>query len=618
MKIIISVLILSLTAVSASADFRFTFNGHTYDVITSPKNWSDALADTNIRTVNGSVGYLVKIESAEENAIIMGALLDNIQPFEFNNTVPVDGGGQAALWIGATDSHSEGDWVWIVDNTPFWQGDSTGTAIGRRYNNWGSLEEGEPNNYGNQNYGVIALNSWIFGNEGEWDDVAEQSPLYYIIEYDILETTAAKDCAIIDSQINLTIPCIKIGEGNYQVGLSRFVNPEDTNWLYWSFSGDIQVGSGSDQCAAVDSSSNISLPCVDISGIRLEIELSYYFYALNSSALYWRLESYHEIGSASCDSSNLNLCTTDSSCSNAGGHWYDNICNLAPTLDDDNSIQTPQSAVKLIFIHHSTGGNWLADPNEDQPYGGLGRELMANNYYVSATNYGWGPYSIGDSTDIPNWPDWFTGANSSTILAAVYSENNQNIGGFGSWPRLSADPGGENEVIMFKSCFPNSDLYGNPDDEAATETNEQYTVSNAKAVYNNLLTYFASHRDKLFVVITAPPQTENEYSGGDQPPAERAANTRTFNNWLCNDWLDNYAYSNVAVFDYFNILTAADNHHRWLNDAESHEIHTLNNFAAYSVDEWDSHPSTTGHQKATEEFVPLLNYFYHRWQTSVE
>ncbi len=132
MKIIISVLILSLTAVSASADFRFTFNGHTYDVITSPKNWSDALADTNIRTVNGSVGYLVKIESAEENAMIMGALLDNIQPFEFDNTVPVDGGGQSSLWIGATDSHSEGDWVWIVDNTPFWQGDSTGTAIGRR------------------------------------------------------------------------------------------------------------------------------------------------------------------------------------------------------------------------------------------------------------------------------------------------------------------------------------------------------------------------------------------------------------------------------------------------------------------------------------------------------
>ena len=51
----------------------------------------------------------------------------------------------------------------------------------------------------------------------------------------------------------------------------------------------------------------------------------------------------------------------------------------------------PTSPVRLIFIHHSTGGNWLADPNDDSPHGGLGRALMNNNYYVSATNYGWGP-----------------------------------------------------------------------------------------------------------------------------------------------------------------------------------------------------------------------------------
>jgi len=65
----------------------------------------------------------------------------------------------------------------------------------------------------------------------------------------------------------------------------------------------------------------------------------------------------------------------------------------------------PSEPVKLIFIHHSTGGNWLADPNNDQPYGRLGRALMENNYYVSATNYGWGPEGIGDRTDIPNWPE---------------------------------------------------------------------------------------------------------------------------------------------------------------------------------------------------------------------
>src|SRR6266498_493935 len=67
-----------------------------------------------------------------------------------------------------------------------------------------------------------------------------------------------------------------------------------------------------------------------------------------------------------------------------------------------NDPSHPSSVVKLIFIHHSTGQNWLADDN-----GGLGIALGQNNYFVSDTNYGWGPNSIGDSTDIPNWPDWF-------------------------------------------------------------------------------------------------------------------------------------------------------------------------------------------------------------------
>ena len=273
----------------------------------------------------------------------------------------------------------------------------------------------------------------------------------------------------------------------------------------------------------------------------------------------------------------------------------------------------PASTAKLIFIHHSTGGNWLADPNTDQPYGGLGSALMTNNYFASATNYGWGPNSIGDATDIPNWPDWFTGPDSATVLAALYSENGQNFGDFGYWSRLSTNPGGENRIIMLKSCYPNSDLFGNPDDPPAAEVSDQYSVSNAKAVYNNLLTYFQTRQDKLFIVITAPPQNRNEYGPDYQTPDARAANARAFNNWLINDWLKGYAYNNVAVFDYYNVLTGADNHHRWYNGAVQHVVATNYNFAAYPDGEWNSHPNTTGQLKATTEFVSLLNYSYNRF-----
>jgi len=63
-----------------------------------------------------------------------------------------------------------------------------------------------------------------------------------------------------------------------------------------------------------------------------------------------------------------------------------------PLALNPNPPATPQ---KLIFIHHSTGGNWLADPAENSVGGDLGRALMNNNYYVSATNYDWGPEGIG-------------------------------------------------------------------------------------------------------------------------------------------------------------------------------------------------------------------------------
>jgi hypothetical protein len=212
----------------------------------------------------------------------------------------------------------------------------------------------------------------------------------------------------------------------------------------------------------------------------------------------------------------------------------------------------PSQPVKLIFIHHSTGGNWLADPIDDQPSGGLGIALRDNNYFVSATNYGWGPDAIGDRTDIPNWPEWFSSPNSPTYLQALYTESGQNIGDFGRWSRMKKDPGGENEIILFKSCFPNSDLYGNPQDPSVAEPGGDLTVSNAKAVYVRLLAYFATRQDKLFILITAPPMADFDYGEGNLAPAQRAANARALNNWLVGAWLQGYPYANVGVFDYYN------------------------------------------------------------------
>lgn len=281
----------------------------------------------------------------------------------------------------------------------------------------------------------------------------------------------------------------------------------------------------------------------------------------------------------------------------------------------------PASPVKLIFIHHSCGENWLTDGN-----GGLGIALKNNNYFVSDTNYGWGSTGIGELTDIGHWWDWFRGPTSGTYMAELYDESRQ-AGDYFS--RLSTDPGGENSIIMFKSCFPNSEMGGNSSDPPTTGDNplrgedcwsDYMTVANAKGIYNDILEYFATRRDKLFIAVTAPPQV-----AGDTD-ATHAANARAFNNWLVNDWLKDYAYHNVAVFDFYNVLTsnggntgtsdlgsATGNHHRWWGGAVQHLQTVSGNTAAYATAADDSHPTSAGNQKATAEFVPLLNVYYHAW-----
>ena len=118
----------------------------------------------------------------------------------------------------------------------------------------------------------------------------------------------------------------------------------------------------------------------------------------------------------------------------------------------------PAQTVKLVFIHHSSGENWLVDE-----HGGLGAALAANNYFVSDTNYGWGPPDedagfdlIGDHTDIGHWFNWFAGPHRDIYLEALYAESEPHAG----YTRLENDPGGTNQIVMFKSCFPNSNLSG--------------------------------------------------------------------------------------------------------------------------------------------------------------
>ena len=255
----------------------------------------------------------------------------------------------------------------------------------------------------------------------------------------------------------------------------------------------------------------------------------------------------------------------------------------------------PQSPVKLVFIHHSVGENWLTDDN-----GALGRTLGENNYFVSDTYYGWGPDGIGDRTDIVDWPEWFTGPRSDIYLRALYQESSDDAAGWDYYNRPMEDPGGENEIVIFKSCFPNSDLGGNPDDPPGD--GPDMTVGGAKFVYNQILGYFRDHPEKLFIAVTPPPEISDEH----------AAQAESFSTWLTTRWLNGYSGTNVGVFDLHAVLSSPDNHHTAEGDTLVYET-GHGNTLAYPTE--DAHPSVIGNRKATAEFVPLLNYYYNRWNS---
>jgi hypothetical protein len=154
------------------------------------------------------------------------------------------------------------------------------------------------------------------------------------------------------------------------------------------------------------------------------------------------------------------------------------------TLLTDVDSSAPAKTVKICFIHHSTGSAWISASN-----GGLGTALNANNYYVTESDYGWDAEAgdnLGDRTGTVDWPEWFT----DTKMPYVYANNAHY-----DYTNTISDPTGENDIIMFKSCYPNSEVGSSIDDE--------------KQLYLDLLNYFENHQDKMFVLIMPPPRSRS-------------------------------------------------------------------------------------------------------------
>lgn len=273
---------------------------------------------------------------------------------------------------------------------------------------------------------------------------------------------------------------------------------------------------------------------------------------------------------------------------------------------NDYSAGNPEKNLRLLFIHHSCGGQWLApvgseDVGEDCIYttaangGGLRERLSEAGYEVHEASYN---SRVGDKTDIFDWPDKFRNQMeeilSCDLQDSFYSDSTRN------------------DIVMFKSCYPQNKFVGRGQ-APGNEDGPELTVENAKAAYRALLPEFQKHPNTLFVAVTAPPLAPVRSStrlykviakkilGRRDPIVVSGPLARQFNNWLKDPqsgWLSNYDGTNVVVFDYYDILTDRG----------------ASNFSRYPTgpEKTDNHPSSEGNQKAAEAFVPFLNRAVHR------
>jgi len=269
------------------------------------------------------------------------------------------------------------------------------------------------------------------------------------------------------------------------------------------------------------------------------------------------------------------------------------------------SSAMPDKPIDLLFIHHSTGGQLLADKGSDlganciyQSHpngGGLRRLLEKNNYRVHEASY---TSMIGDQTDICHWHAKF-----KNLMDKILVCKNQD--------EFFTD-GTKNRVVIFKSCFPNNWIESDgmmPGDPDSCDK----TLANAEAAYESLLPFFKEYPETLYVVMTAPPLANPVLSKKDRvvqliKTAMNKPDTiekigrraRMFNNWLRDTekgWLKDYKLNNVVVYDYYDVLTN----------------HGKSNWSQYPTKGGsDSHPSSDGNTIAAGIFVPFLNASVHR------
>ncbi len=216
-------------------------------------------------------------------------------------------------------------------------------------------------------------------------------------------------------------------------------------------------------------------------------------------------------------------------------------------------------ATRIIFLHHSCGQNLIEQGGVRQGLTALGYEFYDHDYNEEGLRLADGSYT-GTNFNVPDDntdPDGF-----AAIFAQPLHDPPDN-----TFSHLM-----QYDVIAFKSCFPVSNIWG---DEHLAEY---------KSYYLSIRDRIDQYPNKLFIIVTQPPQVPNSSD------PEEAARARAFANWLQSDeYLS--GHPNVVVFDFFGLLAGSDNFLR----------------SDYRVDNYDAHPNNLANSTIGPLFVDFID-----------
>lgn len=169
-------------------------------------------------------------------------------------------------------------------------------------------------------------------------------------------------------------------------------------------------------------------------------------------------------------------------------------------LSSSQAQASPGENKKVFFIHHSTGAIYWDGEN------GQGME-----YYLTEHGYEANDVDYWDGeTDVDDWYDLFSQDSTWDII-------------------------GDADIVLFKSCFPNS----------AIRTGQ---LPEYKEYYRELYEIYEAHPDVLFVPFSTPPLPR------DMTTYKQAQRAKKFDKWLTHAYVDDYEGNNLAPFRLHRLL----------------------------------------------------------------